>query len=178
MENIVPIGKIVATFGVEGDLVLKHELGKKISLAKIEAVLLEEVKDSHRPYFLKWSSAKNDSETHLKVQSIESKEAAKALVNQKVWLLKEDFQKIAPKGSSLSLLGYQLYDGNTLLGSVEEILDQQHNSIIKTTYQGKEVLVPFNPTTTEKIDHKLQTLRMILPDGLLALYLGGDDWED
>jgi 16S rRNA processing protein RimM len=35
----------------------------------------------------------------------------------------------------------------------------------------KEVLVPINETTLEKIDHKNQKIFVVLPEGLLDIYL-------
>ncbi|MEN9598951.1 MAG: hypothetical protein RL596_1262, partial [Bacteroidota bacterium] len=32
MENYIQIGKFVASFGVKGELILKHSLGKKSTL--------------------------------------------------------------------------------------------------------------------------------------------------
>jgi 16S rRNA processing protein RimM len=44
MDNYFKIGKLAATFGLEGQLVLEHNLGKKTSLKGLENIFLEENK--------------------------------------------------------------------------------------------------------------------------------------
>jgi len=39
------IGKLVAAFGVNGQLILQHELGKKTSLKGLQAIFIEEKKN-------------------------------------------------------------------------------------------------------------------------------------
>ena len=41
MDNYIQIGTLVATYGVEGELILRHNLGKKTSFKGVEAFFLE-----------------------------------------------------------------------------------------------------------------------------------------
>ena len=62
MHQHIKIGKIVATFGVTGQLILVHNLGKKSTFKNVEALFVEEVKNSFLPYFIKEIKAKNEEE--------------------------------------------------------------------------------------------------------------------
>src|SRR5690349_4400936 len=62
MTNYHSIGKIAATFGVKGEVVLHHQLGKKTSLKGLETIFIEEKKDEMLPYFLESTRIKNDEE--------------------------------------------------------------------------------------------------------------------
>lgn len=44
MKNYFRIGKLVATYGVKGEIILQHSLGKKTSLRSLDAVFVEEKK--------------------------------------------------------------------------------------------------------------------------------------
>ena len=46
MNNYFKIGKMAATFGVQGEVILEHSLGKKTSLKGLETIFIEERKDS------------------------------------------------------------------------------------------------------------------------------------
>jgi 16S rRNA processing protein RimM len=46
------IGKIVSAFGLKGDLVVLHHLGKKLAVTKIKVIFLEQKKDELLPYFV------------------------------------------------------------------------------------------------------------------------------
>ena len=42
MSEYIHIGKLVASFGLKGDLILKHELGKKSPFKGIEVIFVED----------------------------------------------------------------------------------------------------------------------------------------
>ena len=63
MSEYINIGKFVAAFGLTGELVLKHMLGKKTVFKEGEAIFIEELKSSYLPYFILSSTAKNKEET-------------------------------------------------------------------------------------------------------------------
>ena len=44
MAGYLSIGKIVAVHGLKGEVLLKHELGKKTSLKGLQAVFIEDKK--------------------------------------------------------------------------------------------------------------------------------------
>ena len=56
MAGYLSIGKIVAVHGLKGELLLKHELGKKTSLKGLQAVFIEDKKDSFIPWFIESTS--------------------------------------------------------------------------------------------------------------------------
>lgn len=95
MENYYKIGKLAATFGVQGQLVLEHSLGKKTSLKGLETIFIEEKKDSFLPYFVTATKIKNDKEVYVSLEGLLSKEAAHFLVKKEVWLSEIDFKKFA-----------------------------------------------------------------------------------
>ena len=94
MTEYFKIGKFVSTFGLQGELILKHNLGKKSSLKGLQAIFIEEKKDSFIPYFIGSAKIKSDTETYVKFEGIDSKEAAHKLVQKEIWLLEDDFKKI------------------------------------------------------------------------------------
>ena len=106
MDSYFKIGKLVATFGLDGQLVLEHNLGKKTSLKGLENIFLEENKDSFLPYFIETAKIKNDKEVYVKLEGISSKEKANHLIKKEVWLSEKDFKKFAANASPISLLGF------------------------------------------------------------------------
>ena len=65
------IGKFVASFGLKGELVLKHNLGKKSSLKGIKAFFIEENKESFLPWFVESTRIRNEEEVYLKLEGVE-----------------------------------------------------------------------------------------------------------
>ncbi len=87
MKDYINIGKIVASFGLKGEVILKHALGKKTMLDGIEAIFVEENKGSYLPYFVESSKAKDTEEMYVKLESIDTRESANRLSTRNVWLL-------------------------------------------------------------------------------------------
>ena len=161
----------MATFGVKGEVILKHALGKKTALKGVEAIFVEMTKGSYIPYFVKDSKAKTQDEIYVQVDGIATKEAAHVLVSKQVWLLEDDFRKLAGKQSSISLLGYTIItDEEEMVGVVEEVIEQPHQVLLRTTYHGNEAYIPLHEETLDKIDRKTKQVFVTLPDGLLDIY--------
>ena len=170
MTNYCSIGKLVATFGINGELVLKHHLGKKTSLKGLETLFIEKQKDELLPYFIESAKIKNDDEVFLKIEGINTKEAARILVTKQVWLPEEDFHKYAAKSAPISLLGYHIINDNTDLGEILEVIEQPHQLLCRISLEGKEALIPVHPETLQKIDKKSKKVMVVLPDGLLDIF--------
>lgn len=161
----------MAAFGVKGELILQHTLGKKTALKGVAAVFIEDRKDSFLPWFIENASVKSPDEINLKLEGIDSREAAQKLVQKEVWLPETDFKKLAAKSAPVSLLGYMIVDNKKPLGEILEIIEQPHQLICRIDIQGKEVLIPLNENFLQSIDHKKKTVQVELPEGLLDVYL-------
>ncbi len=170
MNDYVNIGRLVATFGVKGELVLKHALGKKTQLKDIEALFIEETKGSYLPYFLVAAQAKNNEEVYILLEGIDTKEAAHRLTQKNVWLQQDDFQKVVSKTSPLSLLGFQVVNEGEPIGRIEEVIEQPHQVLLRITINNNEALIPLHDETLDKIDRTLREVHVTLPEGLLDIY--------
>jgi 16S rRNA processing protein RimM len=173
MKEYIHIGKLVAVFGVKGELILKHSLGKKSNLKEASAIFVEETKGSYIPYFLETAKAKDEEETFVKLEGVNSKEAAARFTAKPVWLLDADFRKLAGKDAPISLLGYEVItDEDENLGPIEEVIEQPHQVLLRVTLEGNEALIPLHAETLDKIDRVAQKVYVTLPDGLLDIYRG------
>lgn len=168
--DYIRIGKIVATFGVKGEVILQHGLEKKSDFKAVEAIFIEQTKNNFLPYFLQKAKAKDSAESYLSLEGIVTKEAAHRFIQKNVWLLQKDFEAVAGKASAIGLLGFAIYENNNLIGEVVEVIEQPHQLLLKTMYKNKEAFIPLHEETVEKIDRKKKQIHVVLPDGLLAIY--------
>ncbi len=170
MNNYFKIGKLVATFGVQGQLILEHSLGKKTSLKGLEIIFIEEKKETFLPYFITATKIKNDKEIYLSLEGIQSKEAAHFLIRKEVWLSENDFKKFAASAAPISLLGFMIVNKEEEIGEVIEVIEQPHQVLCTIIIDGKEALIPIHEDSLDKIDKKNRKLYVNLPDGLLDIY--------
>jgi 16S rRNA processing protein RimM len=171
MTEYFKIGKLVAVHGLKGELVLKHELGKKTSLKDLQNIFIEEKKDSFLPWFIESTKIKNEEELYLKLEGVNTREDANKLARKEVWLTQADFKKYASKSSPANLIGFSIIHEKKSLGEILEVIEQPHQMLCRIEISGKEVLIPLNESTIEKIDRKKKEVNVKLPEGLLEIYL-------
>ena len=171
MAEYFKIGKFAAAFGVNGQLVLQHELGRKTSLAGLQAIFVEQNKNSFLPWFVQSTKIKSAKEIYISLEGITSREEALTLVQKTAWLTDTDFKKFAAKTAPANLLGYDVLDNNNLLGPILEVIEQPHQLLCRLEIKSKEVLIPLNEAFLQKIDHRKKQVLVNLPEGLLDIYL-------
>jgi 16S rRNA processing protein RimM len=165
------IGKLVSAFGLKGELILKHNLGKKTSLKGLQALFVEDRKDSFLPWFSEAARIKNEEELYIKLTDVDTREAATKLVQKEVWIPEEDFKKFAAKSSPINLLGFEIVENKKALGIILEVIEQPHQLLCRIEINGKEVLIPLHEDTIQKIDRKARQVLVALPDGLIDVYM-------
>jgi 16S rRNA processing protein RimM len=170
MENYLRIGKLAATFGLMGELVLVHELGKKSDLKGLDALFIELRPGEMLPYFPEKAKARTETETLVKLEGVGSPESAKPLVRKSVWMREADARRLSSTSAPLSLLGYSVFEGKKELGEVLEVIEQPLQVLLRINYAGKEVYIPLHGETLDRIDHKARRITVVLPDGLLDVY--------
>jgi 16S rRNA processing protein RimM len=171
MVEYFKIGKLVSVFGLKGEMILKHNLGKKTSLKGLQAIFVEERKESFIPWFIESVRIKNDEEVYLVLQDVTTREAAIKLAQKEVWIPEPDFKKFSSKTSPINLLGYTVIDEDKPLGKILEVIEQPHQLLCRLEIEGKEVLIPLHEETILKIDRKKHEVIVQLPEGLLEIYL-------
>lgn len=170
MSQYFKIGKLAASHGLKGDLVLQHSLGKKTSLKGLEVIFLEQGKDNLMPYFISGTSIKNEQEVFIKLEGVDTKELARKLTPKEVWLTEDEFKKFAAKSSPISMLGFSLINDGENLGEILEVIEQPHQVLCSILLNEKEALIPIHEDSLEKIDQKKRQVFVKLPDGLLDIY--------
>ncbi|MBC7689853.1 MAG: 16S rRNA processing protein RimM [Aquabacterium sp.] len=170
MSQYFKIGKLAASFGLKGELVLQHSLGKKTILKGLETIFIEQGKDNLMPYFISTITIKNDAEVFIKLEGIDAKETARKLTPKEVWITEADFKKFAAKAAPISMLGFNLINEEEDLGEIIEVIEQPHQILCAILLDGKEALIPIHGESLDKIDQKNRKVYVTLPDGLLDIY--------
>ncbi|MFT3903151.1 MAG: ribosome maturation factor RimM [Niabella sp.] len=165
------IGKFVGTHGLKGDLVLLHSLGKKTTLKGVTTLFVQEKTKAFLPWFVEQVRVKSETEVFVKLEGLDTKEAARVMLQKEVWLAEADFQKHTAKTAPIGFLGYAVHSQGNELGVIEEIIEQPHQVLCCITMQGKEVFIPLHEETLVNIDQRKKIIEVELPDGLLDIYL-------
>jgi 16S rRNA processing protein RimM len=170
MIEYIRVGKMISAYGLKGELILKHYFGKKTSLKDLKAVFIEEKKQSFIPWFIEMAKVKNEDEIYLRLEGVDTREKALKLTQKEIWLPEEEFKKYAAKTSPINLLGYEIVEGEKIIGTIREIIEQQHQILCTVLLNNKEAYIPLHEETIIKIDRKKQQVIVELPPGLLEIY--------
>ena len=171
MVEYFKIGKFVAAYGLKGELVLKHELGKKTSLKGLQTIFIEEKKESFLPWFIESTKIKNEKEVFVKLEGVASREAATKLTQKEVWFTDADIKKFSAKSSPINLLGYTIVNNKQPVGEILEIIEQPHQLLCRVEIKGKEALIPLHQNFLQGINHAKRHVNVELPEGLIEIYL-------
>ena len=171
MSTYIPIGKLIGPHGLQGELLLQHQLGKRSTLSGVKAIFIEGKKGEFLPWFIEKAQARNEEESLLKLEGISTKEQAQKLARKPVWLAEADFEKQAAKTAPIKLLGYQIVENEQVLGEILELIEQPHQILCRLQINNKDVYIPLHEDSLQHIDHKKRIVEVELPEGLLDIYL-------
>jgi 16S rRNA processing protein RimM len=155
---------------LQGELVLQHRLGKKTALKGLKTIFIEERGEEMLPWFIESTRVKTDTEIYVKLEGLDTKEAARRVVQKEVWLAQADFEQFAGRSAPISMVGFRLFDGAVDLGEILEVIEQPHQVLCRIDLSGKEALVPIHEQTLRKVDPKKREVHVELPEGLLDVY--------
>ena len=168
---MIRIGKIVATHGINGSLILSHVVGNSKWLKKDHVLLIEMQKGSQIPFFVTQCKASNDKEYILNVEDIDKIEVAKKLVTRQVYVDESILANYA-RESPLLWIGFKIIDKEKgEIGFIDDVTQTGYQWLARLTYKNAEVLIPLIDQTIEKVDIKTKVINVMLPDGLLEVYL-------
>ncbi len=167
---MIRIGRLVATHGLNGAIVLTHVMGDGKWLKKELPLMVEINKGSFIPYFLRDFKLHGDEEAVIFFEEVDTVDAAKRLVQKNIYLDQEELKEYVKK-SPLLWIGFNVVDAKLgSLGPMVDVLESAGHWLGKIMYNGNEALIPLvNPVLIE-VNARNKWIRVDLPDGLLEIY--------
>ena len=169
---MIRVGKIVATHGLQGAVIMTHIIGHSNWLKKEIPLFIELNKESYIPYFIEQFKAANDEEYIVNLEDVEQMEQAKKFIGKNVYAQEEILADKAAD-SPLLWIGFEVTDRkHGKLGKIEDIMLTANQWLAQLTYKDSEVLIPLIEQTITGIDLKKKKMEVNLPEGLLEVYTG------
>ena len=167
---MVRIGKVAATRGLQGAVVITHVVGSASWLKDGLALFVELRKESRIPYFVSTVERAGAEECVVMLEDIGGVEAARPLVGKPIYVESDVLEKGADEKSPLRWIGYKLVD-KTLgsLGPVEDVMQAGPQWLAQISRDEKEILIPLADAFILEVNTRNKYVRMDLPEGLLDL---------
>jgi 16S rRNA processing protein RimM len=171
VEECFRIGTITKTRGLKGEFQVFIDFDEPQAL-KFNTVFLE-ISGKLTPYFVSSFKIPMANSAYLKLEDIDSIEAASKLIKKDIYLANTQKPKRKKEAFGLKdLKGFFVEDENHgELGEIFSIDEFPQQLIATLSYKEKEIMFPLNETIIKGIDVVSKTLMVDLPEGLLNVYL-------
>ena len=111
-----------------------------------------------------------------KFEDVDSPEELNALLNKPVYLPLSELPVLSDEQYYFhDLVGCQVIDlEKGALGKVTNVLEMPMQMLFEIDYNGIQVLIPINDELISKVNKSEETIHLVLPEGLLDVYLDSD----
>lgn len=162
-------GVIKKTFGVEGELIFLFKKETQVKIKEKEPVF-PEIEGNLVPFFIEDFQWHNDKEVRLKLEDVDSKNAAEQITGYAFYLPLSLLQNDKNDLRFYDLEGFQVIDEKAgEIGKIKEVLAQTGQELMIIEAEGEEIMIPLvtDYIVTADIDRK--TIQTQLPEGLLNI---------
>jgi 16S rRNA processing protein RimM len=170
-EDCFKIGEFVKTHGLNGDLVISVE--NDFPEQYEEESIFVDIDGGLVPFFIGEDGLRSRNHTSyiIKLDDIDSSEAAERFIEASVYVSKEFFTE--EDAMSLNMLkGFLIIDETKgELAKIDSIDDYSGNIVFTILINSIEVMIPLVEEQVLGIDYDNQTITLQLPEGLIDLYL-------
>lgn len=166
------LGKITKTHALKGEVIIYLDVDAPEDYADLEAVFLE-VKGQLVPYVIEHINIRG-KKSIVKFEEFNKIEEAEAIVNADAYLPLSALPKL--KGNQFyyhEVIGYNLIntESGENLGILKAIYESTGQDLFAVEIDGKEALIPVADEFIKKVNHEEKTIELLLPNGLLDIYL-------
>jgi len=104
----------------------------------------------------------------VKLEEVETPEAASRFTLTDIYIKTSAIAspELTARIGKQNWVGYTLYDDNSILGVIEEIVLYPGQELASVSYKDKKILIPLADPLITSVDNKKKILYMSLPEGL------------
>jgi len=157
------LGEFIKLFSFKGEIILYSD--NTISLVENLDSIFIDIDGAFVPFQIKKSKSHKKNIFRLQLEGISSESEAKDFLKKSVYINKLENQD----NINNIVDNFNVYNNNEYLGIVISTINKTGQTIIEVKMKEKIVLIPFVNEFIVEINHDLNKIDMILPDGLLDI---------
>ncbi len=174
LDDCFELGKILKTHGLRGEVSIFLDVDYPEDYEEIDAILLNINGKLEAFEVEQIRILPNKPKTALlKLAGIDKIEETEPIIGETIYLPLSVLPELGEKQFYFhEVLGFEIVDEKLgKLAAIETIYSFTEGSLLVMLYKGKEVLIPINDETIQKVDRTAQIVYVRLPDGLIEVYL-------
>ena len=177
-ESCYEIGFVSKPHGLKGGAVISLDVDEPILYKDLESVFLE-ISGRLVPFFIDYIQIRNNS-AFIEFEGIESREQFREIKGAKLFLPLEFLPELPDDEFYYhEVIGYKVVDQKLgPLGELSGFNTAGPQPIMTMEYLGKEILIPASHEVVIRPIKEKKEMIVLLPDGLLDIYLEEDDDEN
>lgn len=171
-EELHALGYFSKLHGYKGELTAVLDTTNQHDYKDLKTLFVE-VKGQLIPYFVELLESKTNTSVKVKLEGIETEQAAKQLVKCSFFIQPEFISEADNDRLSLrAIAGYKVIDEKLgPIGVVDHIEESPVNPLLVIRTETKEILLPLHEDFFQKIDRRKKQVHIAAPDGLIEFYL-------
>lgn len=171
-DNLVVLGHVMKPHGLKGAVKVRvaNDAIPNMTIDEPVFILLQ---GGPVPFFVEERPDTSRNTIVLKLEGIDTIDAAKEMVGKEVLVAPDQLQYTEEIGLH-ALVGFAVTDtelGN--IGVVSGVMELPQQSILEVAFRDKEVLIPAVDSIIVGIDLEKRQIVVKTPDGLVDLYING-----
>ncbi|OEK03130.1 16S rRNA processing protein RimM [Roseivirga sp. 4D4] len=178
IDDCYQLGYIVKTHGLKGEVQIYLDVDSPKEYQNLESVFVLQGQQLV-PFFIESMSNLNGAKAIVGFEDIETLESAQALKGSELYLPLEALPKLSDKEFYLhEIIGFDLNDASTdsIVGKIENVIESGPQLLFSVLADKKvEVLIPYTEGLLVSLDREEKTISLNVPDGLIDIYLDGDE---
>lgn len=169
-DELIPVGKIIGTHGIKGQMKVHSYSGNFESLNKARTVMLRSSNGALQEFTLKSVNA-NNGKFIISLTDFDGIDQVKPLLGNELCLKRHHLPKLADDEYYWNdLIGLRVVtDDGTLLGTIAEIFETGSSDIYVVRGDKREYLIPAIGDVVKQVDLESGTIIITPLDGLLDL---------
>ena len=163
-------GQIIKAHGYKGEVQVDIYLEDSEVLKNMESVFVE-INQKLVPFFME-EIRLGEKRAIIKFEDVDSEEDVKYLLKRYIFIPLEELGEEESEDdlAYAGLIGFKVVDNRSgELGVIEDFIERTGQDLLIMNYQGKEILIPVDPTIIVKVQPGKRTLQVDLPEGLLEI---------
>ncbi len=178
IESCFQLGYISKTKGLKGEVQLFILADNPTAYHKTKLIYLE-ISKKLVPFFVTQITIQK-SIAYVYFEDVTHIDNSTPLVGKKAYLPLEELQAPTEEQQFINnLIGFLVIDEeHGEIGLIQSIVELPQQLIAAVDHKGTEILFPINDEIIVGIDHKKKRLDVVLPTGLLDVYLNNNSPEE
>lgn len=165
MNNLIEVGKISRSFGLDGAFKIISSLDDDSQFDNFTKLIVfgsSEYRNIERLWFKK-------NNIYIKLEGIDSIDEVEKLVGFSVYVDEDEFDSSLNENQFLidSLIGSDVFIDNNKIGTVKDVINGPSQDILVVANGEEEAMVPFVKDIVKNVDVELRQIHILLIEGMI-----------